>query len=143
MDEDEHAFRHNRRHHIICFMALFISIILTATSSLMESMYVKQPHHTLALSGEAWVMELLAGHPLRIHTELGVRHNVFEALITTMQNLGMANSQHVSLEESLSIFLYASVTGLSVRHLGERFQRSNDTISRCVIVKLCILTLTQ
>jgi hypothetical protein len=37
------------------------------------------------------------------------------------------------LEEQLAIFLYACVTGLSVRHLGERFQRSNDTISKYVI----------
>jgi hypothetical protein len=37
------------------------------------------------------------------------------------------------LEEQLAIFLYACVTGLSVRHLGEHFQRSNDTISKYVI----------
>ena len=132
MDEDERAFRHNRRLRIIRFMGLFISIILTATSSLMESMYIKEPYHTSALSGEAWVMELLSGHPLCILSELGVCHNVFQDLITTMRNFGMNNSRHVSLEESLSIFLYACVTGLSVRHLGKCFQCSNDTISQCI-----------
>jgi len=40
--------------------------------------------------------------------------------------------RHVPLEEQLAIFLYASVTGLSIRHLGERFQRSNETISKYV-----------
>jgi hypothetical protein len=44
--------------------------------------------------------------------------------------MGHTNSRHVSLEEQLSIFLYTCVTGLAVRHVGERFQRSNDTISR-------------
>ncbi|KAH7917968.1 hypothetical protein BV22DRAFT_976376, partial [Leucogyrophana mollusca] len=36
----------------------------------------------------------------------------------------------VTLEEQLAIFLYACVTGLSSRHLGERFQRSPDTITK-------------
>ncbi|KAJ7050996.1 hypothetical protein C8F01DRAFT_939060, partial [Mycena amicta] len=43
---------------------------------------------------------------------------------------GYTGSRHVSLEEKLAIFLYTCVTGLSVRHVGERFQRSNETISR-------------
>ncbi|KIM64947.1 hypothetical protein SCLCIDRAFT_1164605, partial [Scleroderma citrinum Foug A] len=38
-------------------------------------------------------------------------------------------STHISLEEQLAIFLYICVTGLPIRHIGERFQRSNDMIS--------------
>jgi len=76
-------------------------------------------------------MELLAGHPERIRCELGVHHFVFEALILDLREMGYDNSRRgVSLEEQVAIFLYASVTGLTVRHLGERFQRSNETISR-------------
>jgi hypothetical protein len=37
---------------------------------------VKQPHHMSILTGEAWVMELLAGHPLHILSQLGVQHHV-------------------------------------------------------------------
>ncbi|KIO14450.1 hypothetical protein M404DRAFT_90975, partial [Pisolithus tinctorius Marx 270] len=43
---------------------------------------------------------------------------------------GHKNSKFVTLEEQLTIFLYTCVTGLTIRHVGERFQRSNDTISR-------------
>ncbi|KIM61587.1 hypothetical protein SCLCIDRAFT_54529, partial [Scleroderma citrinum Foug A] len=43
---------------------------------------------------------------------------------------GHEASTNVSLEEQLAIFLYTWVTGLSIRHVGERFQRSNDMISR-------------
>ncbi|KAJ7234741.1 hypothetical protein B0H12DRAFT_993613, partial [Mycena haematopus] len=39
-------------------------------------------------------------------------------------------SQHVSLEEKLGIFLYTCVTGMSVQHIGQRFQRSNNTITK-------------
>jgi len=76
-------------------------------------------------------MELLAGHPEHICCELGVHHPVFEALILDLWEMGHDNSRcGVSLEEQLAIFLYASVTGLTIRHIGERFQRSNETISR-------------
>ena len=67
-------------------------------------------------------MELLTGHPHWIHTELGVSHEVFIALIDELCHMGHTDSRFVSLEEKVAIFLYASVTGLTVWHLGERFQ---------------------
>ncbi|KAK0440669.1 uncharacterized protein EV420DRAFT_1249896, partial [Desarmillaria tabescens] len=39
-------------------------------------------------------------------------------------------TRNVFLEEQVAIFLYMCVTGLSVRHVGERFQRSNETIAK-------------
>jgi hypothetical protein len=42
---------------------------------------------------------------------------------------GLGDSWHVGLDEQAAIFLYMCVTGLSVRHVGERFQHSNETIS--------------
>jgi len=89
-----------------------------------------EPYHTSAFSGAEWVTELLVGHPERIRCELGMHAHVFEALILALRNLGHGDSRYVSLEEQLAIFLYTSVTGLTIRHVGERFQRSNDTISR-------------
>jgi hypothetical protein len=82
----------NQWQQIICFMGLFMSIFLMITTSLLDFIVVKQPHHTSILTGEAWVMELLAGHPLCILSQLGVQHHVFEALITTMCDLGLNNS---------------------------------------------------
>jgi hypothetical protein len=43
--------------------------------------------------------------------------------------MGHGNSKYVSLEEQLLIFLYMYATGLTIRHVGEQFQRSNETIS--------------
>jgi hypothetical protein len=74
-------------------------------------------------------MELLASHPEQIRCELGVCHHVFAELITELHVMGYTNSKYVSLKEQLAIFLYASVTGLTIHHLGERFQQSNETIS--------------
>ncbi|KZP17785.1 hypothetical protein FIBSPDRAFT_746491 [Athelia psychrophila] len=87
-------------------------------------------YHTLALSGEAWVLELLAGYPDHIRCELGESIKVFHDLVTHLQSLGHTQTQHVSLKEQLAIFLYMSVMGLTIWHIGERFQRANKTISK-------------
>ncbi|KIK52103.1 hypothetical protein GYMLUDRAFT_180466, partial [Collybiopsis luxurians FD-317 M1] len=67
---------------------------------------------------------------------LGVQLPVFVNLIITLWGMGYGDSKHVKLEEQLAIFLYGSesVTGLSVCHLGEHFQRSNETISKYVLI---------
>jgi hypothetical protein len=44
--------------------------------------------------------------------------------------MGYSDERDVTLEEKLAIFLYACVTGLTVWHLGERFQRANSTITK-------------
>ena len=92
---------------------------MTATAAVLQSLVTREPYHTLILTGEGWVMELLSGHPDRIRCELGVSHKVFSDLIAELQEMGYGNSKYVSLEEQLAIFLYASVTGLTIRHLRE------------------------
>lgn len=129
-------FYWQRQQRIICYAALIASIIITTTTNILQNMYIRKPYHTSALSGEAWVLELLCGHPNRIHTELGVSLEVYNNLIEELRHLGYNNSRYVSLEEQLAIFLYMCVTSLTIRHVGERFQRSNDTISRWVKNKL-------
>jgi len=91
---------------------------------------VWEPYHTSILTGQGWVDELLEGHSEHIHTELGMHKHVFLALVSKLQDLGHTNSKYVSLEEQVAIFLYACITGLTVHHLGEQFQRSNETISK-------------
>jgi len=122
------------RQRIIQYAILLLSLLINASGSLVAAMYPRdpEPYHTSSLSGEAWVIELIVGHPERIRCELGMHVDVFAKLIGELRSLGYSDSKFVSLEEQLAIFLYASVTGLSVRHVGERFQRSNETISQYV-----------
>ena len=56
--------------------------------------------------------------------------DIFAALIAVLHELGHEDSRFVSLEEQVAIFLHMCVTGTTVRHAGERFQRSNDTIAK-------------
>ena|ERR1700683_258128 len=97
-----------------------------------QSVRTQEPYHTSILTGEGWVLELLSSHPKRICCELGVSHKVFLELSGELRQLGYNNSKYVSLEEQLAIFLYMSVTGLTIQHVGECFQWSNETISQCV-----------
>jgi hypothetical protein len=130
MDSDNPGLAHwYRRQRIIQYAALIVSIIVSATANILQSLYIREPYHTSALSGEAWVLELLCGHPNRIRTELGMSIEVFSNLVQELRDIGHQNSRNVSLEEQLAIFLYMCVTGLTIRHVGERFQRSNETIS--------------
>lgn len=107
-----------------------VNAVAEAVVEYSSSFYNKQAYHTSALTGHAWVLELLSGHPDRIQCELGVKLHVFNKLVTTLQEQGLQDSSGVTLEEQLSIFLHMCVTGLTVRHVGERFQRASDTITR-------------
>lgn len=126
----------NHRRHRMRRLRLLIGIaVASATLAIVKHQLELRrppiPYHTSALSGRAWVRELLNGHPDRILNELSVWKHVFRALLDELRFEGLDNTKHVTLEEQLAIFLYASTTGLRIRHVGERFQRSNETISRC------------
>ena len=127
--EEERQHQHVRK---MMFMAAFTMANIVATAALIyaDPLYNKVPYHTSALSGADWVRELLDGHPERIRNELGVHKHVFCALVEELQLAGHGPSKHVYLEEQLAIFLYTCVTGLSFRHVCERFQRSGDTVSK-------------
>jgi hypothetical protein len=111
-----------------------IQVLLISLLDIIKSGLRKDPiaYHTSALSGYHWLLELLTGHPERICCELGVHKEVFLQLIHELQTMGLSDSKNVTLEEQVAICLYTCVTGLTVRHVGERFQCLNGTISRYV-----------
>ena len=86
-------------------------LILTAVVSILDATYRQQPepYYTSILTGQAWVIELLTGHPEHIQCELGVHRHVFIALISELHEMGLRNSRSVSLEEKLSIFIVVSL----------------------------------
>lgn len=102
---------------VVCYVTLVLQLYLSPS-------YWRQEYHTSALSGWGWLQELIKGHPDRIHTELGVRLHVFYALLIELQILGLEDSKYITLEESLAIFLYTCVTGLTVDHIAERLDLS-------------------
>ena len=95
-------------------VALIITSIQTAIQFYSSPHFNKTAYYISALTGHAWVLELLNGHPERICCELGVRHHVFYALLDCLQWMGHSDSHDVMLEEQLAIFLYTCVTGLTI-----------------------------
>lgn len=94
---------------------------------------IKTPQHTSALTGLAWVKELLAGHPTRFYNMLGMHKPVFVRLISELSEFGgLKSTRHVMKVEALAIFLRMARIGASNREMQERFQRSADTISKFV-----------
>ena len=112
----------NLHRTILVTITLQLTLLMPTLMRLIFRYHMKEPYHTSLLSGYAWVQELLNGHPECIRTELGVHKEVFYALIEELQSMGHRDSKYVTLEEQLAIFLYTSVTGLTIHHVGERFQ---------------------
>ena len=119
--------------------------VLTALAGGIVTMYmsphiIKSPMYDSMQTGEAYIQELLRGHPDRIHDTLGVNKHVFRALIRELQEYaGFAPTKHVSQEEQLAIFLRLARTGLGQREARERFQRSPETVSLYVHIVLIIV----
>ena len=129
------ATLHQVRTRLILAAAYFYHIVHLAVLLYASPLYWKQEYHTSALNGRAWLDELIVGHPDRIKSELGMRVHVFLALVAKLRLLaGLTDSRYISADEQVAIFLYTCVTGLSVRHVGERFQHSNETISKYLIL---------
>lgn len=122
-----------RRNQLQSLLLMIICQAAYCYNLLFLSPTVRIPHHTSVLTGEAWVLELLNGHPDRIHDSLGVKVEVFEAIVVVLVEHGFQRSRHgISVEQQLAIFLYICATGLGSRQVGERFQHSPTTITRCV-----------
>ena len=130
------SLRPEQWQHILHHLTLLFNIIIIAVASITHTAFEPspcsdpEPCHTSALSGEGWLLELLTGHPEHIHNELDMYVETFNHLVSHLRAYGHVDSRFVSLEEQVAIFLYTCVTGLTITHVGEQFQRSNDTISR-------------
>jgi hypothetical protein len=80
-----------------------------------------------------WIKELLAGHRDRMRQNMGMPKGVFQKLAHTLAaKITLCDSKHVKLEEALGIFLHMLVTNNTTEEEHEWFQRSPDTIHRCM-----------
>jgi hypothetical protein len=93
--------------------------------------YDKETRNDSKLTGQEFMEEQLAGHPGVFYDTFGMNKHVFRRLLKALkEKAGFSDSKNVTAEEQLGIFLYAVITGLSIRKLEGRFQRSKDTITR-------------
>jgi len=110
-------------------IAMLLASIVNASIALTPSLF-PQPHHDSLYTGRDWIHDMQHGHPDRIFIAFGLRLHVFTKLLDVLRRIGLGDSRHIGLEEQLGLFLYTCVTGLTSRHVAERFQRSHTTVSK-------------
>lgn len=114
-------------------LQLSVSTIDRAAKAIIQALDVSLPigYPTSIPKGQRWLQELFNGHPDRIRNGLGVRKQVFKQFILDLSAQGHRESDlEVPLEEQLGIFLYMCTTGLPCRRVGERTDRSSDTVKK-------------
>ena len=91
----------------------------------------RRPMRTSPLSGSEYIQELLCcGHSERIQEVLRMKLEVFDFLCKELRNCGLHDSQYITVEEQLAMFLYTVARNASNRDIQERFQHSGETVSR-------------
>src|SRR5882762_3153095 len=89
------------------------------------------PMNTSVLTGMAWLMELLTGHPIHLYDALGMLKHVFHKLVHELElHAGLKHSKHICAEEQVAVFLHLCKTGCTIRDLCEHFQHSPGTLSK-------------
>ena|SRR5436190_24249952 len=100
---------HRKRKKLVAALSAAAAAVVIAY---MTPHMFKTPQNTSVLTGQAWVRELLAGHPRRFHNMLGMSKRVFFKLCIELHvHSGLCNTRHLSLEEQLAMFLYMCRTG--------------------------------
>ena len=121
---------HVRRQRLVALLCIILTELIQC-STMLFTKPLRIPHHTSILTGKAWVLELMNGHPDHMKINFGVSQDVFSALVQVLEHNGITESRNgVPVEEQLGIFLYTSVTRLSSCLVGERFQRLTDTVTK-------------
>ena len=149
----------------LCLISLCVSFL----SPFISSLFVSFPIHSIPLSsfslrlicsllrarGGVRIWVTLLQRSVRSHDHLELRVDIipyarrlYSLPAKTQLNISLlalsltalTRMSGSGLNRFSDIFLYTSVTGLSIRHVGERFQRANGTISKCAF-KLLEMTI--
>ncbi|KAL4568308.1 hypothetical protein LXL04_023917 [Taraxacum kok-saghyz] len=101
----------------------------------------KEPCMTSIQTEEAWVNDILNGNPIRCVNVFRMSATMFRQLCNELEvHYGLKQSRRISVKEKVALFLYTLALGLSNRDVGERFQRSGETVSRAfhdVLESIC------
>ncbi|PWA67415.1 hypothetical protein CTI12_AA318620 [Artemisia annua] len=82
-------------------------------------------------AGEVWMNEVLTGNPIRCVNAFRMHPTVFINICGELESkYGVKSSDKMSVVEKVGVFIYILAVGVSNRDVGERFQRSGETISR-------------
>ncbi|KAJ7892100.1 hypothetical protein B0H14DRAFT_2196484, partial [Mycena olivaceomarginata] len=72
---------------IATVLASLVQYLVFGVAMFIMPQYCKTEMHTSALSGRAWLDELLTGHPDPIYIALGMCRHVFLALVLVLRTI--------------------------------------------------------
>jgi hypothetical protein len=103
------------------------AIVLGAVEYTME----ERAHHQTGLAGREYLRELLSSTDLRIYEVLRMKKETFFHLCDWLEaNTELRDTWRTSIQEQVAMFLWTLNFGASARQVKERFQHSQETISR-------------
>ncbi|KAF5932293.1 hypothetical protein HYC85_028464 [Camellia sinensis] len=108
----------------------------------------RRPQRTCPFKGDDYIFGLLTGHPETMMNIMRMDAQTFILLKDTLLHNGFIDIEHmhISVEESLGIFLYTFAQNDRHRLLADRFQHSTETICRHIKIimrALCKLASTD
>ncbi|CAH9126374.1 unnamed protein product [Cuscuta epithymum] len=107
------------------------ALLLMTTSVLVD--VEKIPCRTSILTGNAYIDELMTGHPLRCYENFRMKPHVFLHLCERLKNLDVLHdSRYLRAGEQLGIGLLVLCLGVGQHTCAERFQHSMRTVHLCV-----------
>ena len=102
---------------------------ILAIRRMLQGSSSRQQIHTSVYTGIEWVEDILNGHQERCQRNFRMKRLCFLTLCERLENYGLQPTSEVTTKEMLAIFLYIIASGLPMRQVAERFQRSQSTIS--------------
>ncbi|XP_028109987.1 uncharacterized protein LOC114308582 [Camellia sinensis] len=114
---------------------------------MLNSTITGRPQRTCQFKGDDYIFSLLTGHPETMMDIMRMDAQTFILLKDTLLQNGFIEIEHmhISVEESLAIFLYTFAQNDRHRLLADRFQHSTETICRHIKIimrALCKLATT-
>ena len=76
---------HVRRQHLVALLCIILTELIQC-STMLFTKPLRIPHHTSILTGKAWVLELMNGHPDHMKINFGVSQDVFSALVQVLEH---------------------------------------------------------
>lgn len=92
--------------------------------------YERTPKRVGSLQGPAYVAELMDSSDNRFYEVARMSKDTFKYVLSKVEIVNVRPIHSVCLAEQLLIFMFVVGHGHSVRQIGERFQRGNETVSK-------------
>lgn len=106
---------------------LIPEIIIGVVQSVQEEKSV----HMTGQAGHEYLQELLSSSPLRVYEVLRIEKESFLELCDWLEtNTDLRPTWRVSVQEQVAMFLWTLNYSASNRQVKERFQHSQETVSR-------------